>query len=55
MSFIRRFAIPASESQMAIALCISLVTMSILLWGVIWQADVITYQRQLIKDLWNYR
>lgn len=53
MSFFRRLAIPAKESQMAIALCLSAVAMSLMLWAIIWQSDLIVYQRDLIRWLWN--
>ena len=51
----RRLTIPASESQLSIALALALVVMSVLLWGVVWQADIISHQRQVIKTLWNAR
>ena len=55
MNTLRRvFSIPASESQLTVALSLSLVAMAALLWGILWQADVIDYQRQVIKFLWNY-
>jgi hypothetical protein len=46
--------IPATVSQMAVALGLSLVMMAVLLWGVVWQSEVISYQRGIIKFLWNY-
>jgi hypothetical protein len=51
----RMMTIPATESQMAVALGLSLVMMALLLCGVVWQSEVITYQRTIIKFLWNYR
>ncbi|MGH9594773.1 MAG: hypothetical protein ACRD5L_16905 [Bryobacteraceae bacterium] len=38
---------------MSIALAISVLMMSFLLWGVLWQADVIAKQRDVIKWLWS--
>jgi len=38
---------------MGIALAVAAVTMALMLWAVIWQADVIVYQRDLIRDLWG--
>lgn len=49
---IRLFTIPAKESQTAVALAFSIVMMAGLLWCVIWQADVIGYQRDVIRMLW---
>jgi hypothetical protein len=49
---LRRLTVPASESQMAIALAMSVVMMSLLLYGIIWQSNIITYQRDLIHVIW---
>jgi len=49
----RRLNEPATESHMGIALAVAAVTMALMLWAVIWQADVIVYQRDLIRDLWG--
>jgi hypothetical protein len=49
---LRRLTVPASESQMAIALAMSVVMMSLLLYGIIWQSNVINYQRDLIRVIW---
>lgn len=46
---------PASESQLAVALCVSLVVMSLLLCGILWQSDVISEQRDVIRWLWEFR
>jgi hypothetical protein len=55
MTYLRRaLSIPANESQMAVALGLSLVVMSLLLWGIIWQSQIISFQRQVIKFLFNY-
>jgi hypothetical protein len=50
-TLIRRLSVPASESQLSIALAFAVVVMSFLLWGVIWQASVISHQRQVIRDM----
>ena len=55
MRFFRRFSIPASESQMAVALCLCAVTMSLMLWAILWQSDVITYQQDVIRWMWTAR
>lgn len=49
--WVRRLSVPASESQLSIALVFALVVMSFLLWGVIWQAGVISHQREVIRSL----
>jgi hypothetical protein len=48
----RLFSVPASESHLAVALCVSVVMMAALLWGMMWQADVIGYQQEVIRSLW---
>jgi hypothetical protein len=53
MRLLRRLALPASESQLALALALCLVVMSLLLFAVMWQSGVIDYQRELIRLLWN--
>lgn len=50
-TLVRRLSVPASESQLSIALVFALVVMSFLLWGVVWQASVISQQRQVIRSL----
>ncbi len=49
----RRLSEPATESHMGIALAVAAVTLALLLWAIIWQADIIIYQRNLIRDLWG--
>jgi hypothetical protein len=49
----RHLAVPATESQLGIALAVSAVAMALMLWLVIWQTNVIVYQRDLIRWLWN--
>ncbi len=53
MWLLRRLTIPASESLLAVALCASTVVMSLMLWVIIWQSDVIVYQRDVIRWLWS--
>ena len=55
MWLLRRLAVPANESQMAVALAISVVGMSLMLWAIIWQSDVIAYQRDIIHWLWSWK
>ena len=55
MKFLRRLTIPASESQMAVILSVSMVVMALLLCAVLWQSNIIAYQRDIISWLWNAR
>jgi len=55
MSLLRRLSLPPNESQMAVALGFSVVAMSLMLWAILWQSDVIVYQRDLIRWLWSWR
>jgi hypothetical protein len=55
MRFLRSLALPAKESQLALALAVSIVFMSMLLYGLIWQSSVIVYQRDLIRWMWNWK
>ena len=53
MRLMRRLAVPASESQLTLALVLCMFIMSLLLCGVMWQSGVIDYQRDLIRLLWQ--
>ena len=53
MKLIRRLAVPPSESHLTVALVLSVLVMSMLLWAVIWQSGVISVQRDLIRALWE--
>ena len=55
MRLLRRLAVPATESQMAVAVAFSVVGMSLMLWAILWQSDVIAYQRELIRWLWSWK
>jgi len=55
MRLLRRLNIPASESQMAVALGLCAVMMSLMLWVILWQSDVIAYQQDVIRLMWNAR
>jgi hypothetical protein len=50
---IRRLSVPASESHLGLALAVAAVAMGLMLWAIIWQSDLIVYQRDLIRWLWN--
>jgi hypothetical protein len=51
LRFLRRLKVPASESQLALTLVMSLVFMAVMLLGLIWQANVIALQREIIRSL----
>jgi hypothetical protein len=53
VKLLRRLQVPATESQLALTLAISLVMMAALLLGILWQANVINYQKEMIRALWN--
>ena len=55
MGFFRRLAIPASESQLTIALVLCMLIMALLLCGIVWQSGIINYQQELIRLLWEGR
>jgi hypothetical protein len=37
------------------ALAVAAVTMGLMLWAIIWQADIIAYQRDLLRGMWAAR
>ena len=55
MSLFRWLSIPASESQMAVALGLCAVAMGLMLWAILWQSDVIAYQREVIRWMWSWK
>ena len=50
---IRNLKVPASESHLGIALSLAAITMSLMLWAILWQSTVITYQRDIIQWMWS--
>jgi hypothetical protein len=48
---IRRMRVPASESQMGVVLAVCAVTMSSMLWVILWQTRVIDQQMDTIRWL----
>ena len=48
---VRRLSVPASESQLGLALVVAAVLMAAMLWAILWQANIISYQRELIRTL----
>ena len=53
MKLPRCCVIPASESQLAAALVFSVTIMSLMLWAILWQAEVIASQADMIHWLWT--
>ena len=51
----RRLSVPASESHLAMALAVAAATMGLMLWAILWQSNVILYQRDVIRWMWNAR
>jgi hypothetical protein len=50
---LRRLNEPASNSHLGMALALAAVALNLMLWAIIWQANIIAYQRDLIRVLWN--
>ena len=44
---------PVAESHLAIALAVSAVAMALMVWGIIWQTNIIVYQRGVIRSLYS--
>lgn len=55
VSFLRRLKVPASESQLALTLVVSLVFLAAMLVCLLWQANVIAFQQEIIRSLWNMK
>jgi hypothetical protein len=52
-TLIAKMKIPASESQLSLALGLSVLVMSGLLWAILWQSNIISQQREAIRYLWS--
>ena len=52
-ALMKRLTIPATESQLSVALALSVLVMSLLLWGLLWQSNIISQQREAIRYLWS--
>jgi hypothetical protein len=48
---LRRLKEPASDSHLGMALIVSAIAMALMLWAILWQANIIAYQRDLIRAL----
>ncbi len=55
MWLFRRLTVPATESHLAVALGLCAVTMGLMLWAILWQSDVIAYQRDVIRWMWSWK
>jgi len=45
--------VPATESNLALALSFSAVVMGLMLLAIVWQSSVIEHQRDVIRLLWQ--
>jgi hypothetical protein len=52
---LRRLNEPASNSHLGMALAVAAVAMSLMLWAILWQANIIASQRDLIRFMSNTR
>lgn len=52
---IQRLRVPATESQAGIVLGFCVVVMSLMLWMIVWQSQVISQQAELIRWLRSLR
>ena len=52
---IRRLNEPASETHLGMALAVAAVVLGLMLWAILWQANIIVYQRDLIRVMWTTR
>ena len=52
---LRRLSVPAAESHLGMALALAATTMALMLWAILWQSNVILYQRDIIRWMWNFR
>ncbi len=52
--FISRLRIPATESQMSFVLSLCSVAMSLMLWALLWQSQVIAEQSEVINWLRSF-
>jgi hypothetical protein len=49
----RRLKVPATESQLGLALVVASVTMGLMLCAIVWQSNIIGNQRDVIQWLWS--
>jgi hypothetical protein len=51
---IQRLRVPATESQMGFALAMCAVAMSLMLWAILWQSQLISQQKEVIRWLQDF-
>ena len=51
MKALRHLKESASDSHLGMALVMAAVVLALMLWGILWQANIIAYQRELIRLL----
>jgi hypothetical protein len=50
---IRRLSVPATESHLGLGLGVAAVALAMMLWAIVWQSNVIAYQRDIIQWMWS--
>ena len=50
---VRRLNVPANESHLGLGLGVAAVAMGLMLWAIIWQSNIILYQRDIIRWMWE--
>jgi hypothetical protein len=50
---LRQLNAEPSDSQLGLALGLAALIMGLMLWAILWQANIITYQRDIIKWMWT--
>src|SRR5258708_9809308 len=48
---IQRLRVPANERQMGVTLAMCAVAMSLMLWAILWESEIISRQAELIRWL----
>ncbi len=48
---IQRLRVPANERQMGVTLAMCAVAMSLMLWAILWESEIISRQADLIRWL----
>ena len=49
----RRLDVPATESQLGLALIVAAVMMGLMLCAIVWESNIIAHQRDVIQWMWN--
>ena len=48
-----RLNAPANDSHLGLGLAVAAVAMALMLWAIIWQSNIILYQRDIIRWMWD--